>query len=260
MIKNIGLIFFLALISSCVNDNIPTESTREKDLETKSEIKEINPLILACVDSHGGDQYDSAHFEFRFRELTYRFKNEGNQITYEREGVIKGDSIHDILNNGNLTRIKNGENVELDEEEAGKYKESINSVIYFATLPHKLKDEAVITEEMANTKIYEKAYNVLKVTFKQDGGGTDFEDEYFYWINQKSNEIDYLAYNYQVNGGGVRFRKAFNKRRVGGILFQDYVNYKAEVGTAISVLPSLLEQDESEELSKIETENIKRID
>ena len=38
-------------------------------------------------------------------------------------------------------------------------------------------------------------------------------------------EIDYLAYNYVTDGGGVRFRSAINKRRVNGLLVQDYINY-----------------------------------
>ena len=38
-------------------------------------------------------------------------------------------------------------------------------------------------------------------------------------------EIDYLAYNYITDGGGVRFRSAINKRRVNGLLVQDYINY-----------------------------------
>jgi hypothetical protein len=34
-----------------------------------------------------------------------------------------------------------------------------------------------------------------------------------------------LAYNYITDGGGVRFRSAINKRRVNGLLVQDYINY-----------------------------------
>ena len=59
-----------------------------------------------------------------------------------------------------------------------------------------------------------------------------------------------------MNGGGVRFRSAYNSRNVGGIIFQDYVNYKAEMGTPLGDLPKLFEQGRLKELSKIDTENV----
>lgn len=252
----INLIFYpcIALMFACTNTPKPTEPIQLAEEQTTIV---YHQLILDAIEAHGGSHYDSAHYQFDFRGITYRFHNQENSYQYEREGVIKGDSIHDVLKNGKLKRVKNGFEVELNEEESAKYSESVNSVIYFATLPHKLKDAAVIATEMPETNIFNQSYQVLKVTFKQEGGGTDFDDEYYYWINRASKEIDYLAYNYQVNEGGVRFRTAFNKRRVEGILFQDYVNYKATVGTPLSELPGLFENNELEELSKIETKNIK---
>ena len=84
----------------------------------------------------------------------------------------------------------------------------------------------------------------LKVTFKEEGGGEDFQDEYRYWINQKNHEIDYLAYNYLTDGGGTRFRRAINKRKIVGIFFQDYVNYKPfQKFEQLDSLPSLFEQE-----------------
>ena len=71
--------------------------------------------------------------------------------------------------------------------------------------------------------------------------------------------MDYLAYNYKVNGGGVRFRSSYNRRNVGGIIFQDYINYKAEVGTPLKDLPTLYENDKLKEVSRIDTENVKLI-
>ena len=60
------------------------------------------------------------------------------------------------------------------------------------------------------------------------GGGEDFQDEYRYWIDPESGHIDYLAYNYHTDGGGTRFRKAKNRRKKEGFVFQDYINFKPE--------------------------------
>ena len=69
--------------------------------------------------------------------------------------------------------------------------------------------------------------------------------------------MDYLAYSFQVNGGGVRFREAYNPRTVGGIRFQDYVNYKHEnKDFPVQQLDQAFLNKELKELSRIELKNI----
>jgi hypothetical protein len=72
----------------------------------------------------------------------------------------------------------------------------LNSVIYFATLPYKLQDASVTKTFVEEATIKGKRYDLIKVTFGQDGG-KDFDDEYMYWIN-KDTPSDYLAYSYQL--------------------------------------------------------------
>jgi len=144
-------------------------------------------------------------------------------------------------------------------KEANAISGGLNSVIYFATLPHKLNDKAANVAYIGQKKVKNVLYEVIEVTFDKEGGGKDYDDEFYYWINNETNLIDYLAYNYQVGTGGVRFRSAYNKRNIAGITFQDYINYKAPLGTPLSELPSLYERDKLIELSRIETENITKI-
>ena len=144
----------------------------------------------------------------------------------------------------------------LSTEDAGKYGEALNSVIYFATLPHKLQDASVHKTFVEETTIKGKKYDVIQVTFGQDGGGKDFDDEFHYWINKQTHKIDYLAYNYRTNDGGVRFRSAFNTRVIDGLTFQDYINYEAPLETDLKDLPKLYEQGKLKEVSQILTENV----
>jgi hypothetical protein len=89
------------------------------------------------------------------------------------------------------------------------------------------------------------------------GGGEDFQDEYRYWIDPESGHIDYLAYNYRTDGGGTRFRKAKNRRKKEGFVFQDYTNFKPEKKfTPLDSLPFLFEMGKLIEVSQIENENI----
>lgn len=216
-------------------------------------------IIIDAVDAHGGERYFSAHFQFDFRNTRFTFENDKENFQYTRTFQKDGKEYYDRMNNLEFVRQIDGKESILDEKKIDQAKESINSVIYFATLPYKLLDKAVHKKFIGEASIKGKDYKVIKVTFDQEGGGKDYDDTYHYWINKENNVVDYLAYNYQVNKGGVRFRVAYNPRIVGGILFQDYINYKAEVGTPLIELPKLWEEGKLKELSKIETENIKAL-
>jgi hypothetical protein len=213
-------------------------------------------VLDQLIEAHGGEAYTSANYTFEFRGKTYSFVESKNVSSYELNYEKDGQSIKETLVNGNFNRWINGEQLELSADEKSRLSGGINSVIYFATLPYRLLDPAVNAQVLKEVEIEGKPYIEMRVTFDQEGGGKDHDDEYMYWINKESNQLDFLAYNYSVNKGGVRFRSAFNKRNVGGIIFQDYINYKAEVGTALEDLPQLWEQGQLKELSKILTENV----
>lgn len=213
-------------------------------------------ILTKAIKKHGGARYETAHYQFVFRGKTYTILNDSSKYTYTRTEINGTDTILDVLNNIGFTRKLNGSTLEIPDTMQVKYAESINSVIYFATLPYKLQDPAVQTIYMGETEIGLKKYHALKITFSKDNGGSDFDDEYYYWIQDKTNTIDYFAYNYQVNGGGVRFRAAYNPRIIEGIYFQDYINYKAPVGTDLDKLPNLYDLGQLEELSRIETDSV----
>lgn len=214
-------------------------------------------LLGRCLLAHGGHRYDKAAYAFDFRGNAYEFKNHGASYHYTAHKTAKdGTAYIDVLDNGTFTRTSEGDVVELTDKQRTGLSNSLNSVIYFATLPHKLTDPAVNLTHMGSTMIKGQAYEVLQVTFDQEGGGQDHDDTYHYWINKKTDLIDYLAYNYQVNGGGARFRVAYNTRVVDGIVFQDYSNYKAPFETPLNELPAMYQSGDLKLLSEIKTENV----
>ncbi|MFT4601004.1 MAG: hypothetical protein ACI857_001181 [Arenicella sp.] len=247
----------LLLLLSCGSDEIDTNE--EPIIETAVEMSKSDSLIQDAIIAHGGDLYNQAHYKFTFRDKLYTFKNDSENYTYTSEYQTDQGWQIDELINGDFNRSLDDKKVILSEQEAGNYGESLNSVVYFATLPHKLSDASVSSEHKGQTIINLQKYEVVKVTFNQDGGGEDFEDEYVYWINSKTKTMDYFAYNYQVNGGGVRFRVAYNPRTVDGVLFQDYANHSAEVDTPLEDLPALFELDSLPEISIIELVGVKSL-
>jgi hypothetical protein len=200
---------------------------------------------------------DHATVEFTFRDRAYlSMRNDGafqfTRTTQDSVGVIQ-----DKLSNEGFERMINDNAVVVPDSMAARYGESVNSVIYFAQLPYGLNAPAVEKKLLGETTIKEQPYYEVQVTFKEEGGGTDHDDVFVYWIHKEQMTVDYLAYSYQVNGGGIRFREAYNERRENGIRFVDYNNYKPEsLDIPVADLDVLFTQGKLKLLSKIETENV----
>lgn len=245
--------FGLLIIASLLFLFQACKSTKSSQAPSNSKAES---LLAETIEAHGGKLYETAHYQFEFRKKVYTFKNNGLNYKYSVSSETEGQPMLDVLTNDSFTRTINNQPEILTKEKKDVYGARLNSVIYFATLPHKLLDPAVILDYLGVKEINDQQYQVLQVTFKKDGGGEDHEDQYHYWINDNSKLIDYFAYNYKVSGGGVRFRSAYNLRKVDGIVFNDYINYKAPVGTSLAELPDLYIQNRLVKLSVIATENV----
>ena len=259
------LFSFLSLclmLTTC--DSAVTETTDAVETElapaAAPEKSPAEKILDQAITAHGGGKYDTAHYQFVFRDKTYTFHNDGGDFTYTLTQEKDGATQFDQLINGKFTREVDGKPITLTAKETASGTEALNSVVYFATLPHKLTDAAVNLGYGGTITINGSTYDALDVNFDKEGGGVDHDDNFRYWINQETHHIDYLAYDYLTNDGGVRFRSAYNPRVVDGILFQDYINYKAPLGTALADLPGMLEKGTLEKLSVIATEDVVQLD
>ncbi|HDZ14798.1 hypothetical protein LCGC14_1150270 [marine sediment metagenome] len=270
--KNIILILcaiLLVFVCSCnTGGKKNTDTSDEMGVATQkgnaqsktTTMDKADSLVTKTIAAHGGELYDTAHYEFKFRKNRYTFHNKKEGYIYSTTSQKDGNEIRDVLENGTFSRTINGKNTELSEKDITKYTEALNSVIYFATLPYKLQDAAVNKSFEGRTTIKNQEYDILLVSFDEAGGGTDHDDTFMYWLNSKTGTIDYLAYSYATNDGGVRFRSAYDPRTIAGIRFQNYINYEAPLGTPLKKLPELYEMDELKELSRIETVDVVALD
>lgn len=239
--KNVILISVLAVLTTACNSNLTDPQ------------KIIDKAIVAA----GGDKYLNSTIEFDFRDRHYIAKRQGGIFSYERITRDSVKTIHDFLTNDGFRREINGTAVDVADSMKTRYSASVNSVVYFALLPYALNDASVQKKFLGTTNIENKEQYVVEITFGQKGGGEDHEDVFIYWINKKNFAIDYMAYSYAENDGtGYRFRKAYHPRKINGLLFLDYINFKPKGEIKITDFEELFNKGELEELSKIELLNI----
>ena len=237
------LLFLSLLLFSC---------KEEKDLS------EADKIIAEAIERAGGEKYDQAEIEFKFRDKVYSSSRKDGEFEFTRTFSDSLGEVKDVLNNRGFGRQREGQEVKLSDSLSGLYSESVNSVHYFVQLPYGLQDEAVKASLVGEDSIRGKSYYEIEVTFAQEGGGKDHEDVYMYWIEKEDFTVDYLAYRFFVNEGGIRFRVAENPRLVEGIRFVDYVNYKTnDLSTPLQKLDDLYVKDELIKVSDIRNEILK---
>ncbi|WP_027126718.1 DUF6503 family protein [Gelidibacter mesophilus] len=230
---------------------------KEKEQQT-IDTASAEAIIQKSIEVAGGRLFDHSNISFDFRDIHYRALRDHGKFQLERHFKDSISEIRDVLSNSGFERYRNGEKVHLVDSIVSLYSASVNSVHYFAVLPYGLDGKAVHKEYLGTTEIKGNEYHKIKVTFSEDGGGEDYEDEFIYWISRGRLTVDYLAYSYkEIDGQGFRFREAFNVREVNGLRFADYNNYKPTTSNIDFVnIDALFIADKLQLLSRIELKNI----
>ncbi|MCH8534448.1 MAG: deoxyribose-phosphate aldolase [Flavobacteriaceae bacterium] len=214
-------------------------------------------IIDQAVFKSGTFHFANAKVKFDFRDITYTSLGECGEFKLKREFTKDSAIIEDVFDQKKFQRKVNQQKVSVSDSLANLYAESINSVLYFVQLPYRLKDPAVQKKLIGKENINGNEYHKIKVSFQEEGGGQDFEDIYMYWIHTETFDVDYLAYSFLVNGGGIRFREAYNPRKVNNIKFVDYRNYDVKnKNIKLEDLAKLFQNKELKLISSIENSNI----
>lgn len=229
--------FLLILLAACQNPDDPQH------------------IINQAIETHGGRRYENCLITFAFRQYNVRLEHRSGQFRYERAYADSaGRAIREVLSNEGLRREIDGKPQQLSEKEYNRYLEGVNSIAYFVLLPYKLNDPAAIKTFIGKTELEGQPYHKIRVSFRKEGGGKDYQDVFCYWIHRNRHTMDYLAYSQ----GGPRFRKVVRVQEVGGIRFQDYLNYQGDKNdtTAVTEYDRKFSRDEFSLLSRIEQRNI----
>lgn len=218
---------------------------------------EAQRIVNRSIDAHGGDRFLHSKIEFDFRNRHYTAHRDRGLFTYIREFTDTTGQVKDILNNEGFTRLVNEEEVNITDERKQAFTNSVNGVIYFAMLPFRLNDPSVRKHFDGETVIKDKGYFIIRVTFEGDNHDEDHEDIFLFWINKENYRLDYFAYSYTSEGGGIRFREATGTHEVNGIILQDYNNYAPETkDVRLEDMEDLFKNNSLQKLSVINLENV----
>ena len=194
-------------------------------------------VIERAIAFHGGRLY--AHSEIRLRTCSKSgcsrviARVDGGKFDYSVSGTSQGSALEVRATNDQVEVQRDGVAVAVAPEKQQVYRDWAMAKVYFSFLPYRLDDPGVFKQDLGLVTWGDRQLHKVKVTFEA-GSSTDASDEYMYWLDPDTAQVELFAYSYDNNGGGLRFRRAVNDRRVGGILFFDQENLGVE-GPDLSV-------------------------
>ena len=100
-------------------------------------------IIDNTIQLSGGDLYQTASVEFDFRDIIYKGTETKGDYKYARRFKSDQGEVYDVMTKDFFQRSIDNSRIELEDSMIEKYRNSINSVLYFVRLPYGLNDEAV---------------------------------------------------------------------------------------------------------------------
>ena len=186
-------------------------------------------VVTASIERHGGEAFDRVHLTWDFRGVPFEVIRYEGSFRYQRtvEDELGAPVVEVMQNEGSWIEV-NGERRAVDPGSRSRLETAVNSVVYFGYLPFRLDDPPVRAVDLGTGELAGEPYRKIEITFEQEGGGGDWEDRFIYWFHEVDETLDYLAYREAADVETTRFRRAVNRREIGGVLVQDYENYTGD--------------------------------
>ncbi|MFP3941178.1 MAG: DUF6503 family protein [Thermoanaerobaculia bacterium] len=199
--------------------------------EGDGEDREVLPIVVQAIEHHGGDLYESTESSFEIASASGAFRVEVRRDGGLYRHVVEGETPDGLrrvtVTNDSVEVTVDGEPVRVQEDREQGWRNHVDARVWFPFLPYGLAGDGVYLHDrgLVEWPVEEGAgareLREVKVTF-QPGSSSGAEDEYLFWFDLETGRMEQFAYSF---AGGLRFRQAFDFRRVGGILFADNENY-----------------------------------
>ena len=196
------------------------------------------PIVDRAIAHHGGSLFAASRVTYDVCSKSgcssVSVEMNGGSFEYDVTAAVGATERRVRSRNSSVELWESGEVVPVPTSERGQQlRDWAMQRVYFNFLPFRLNDPSVFKEDLGTEVWQGRPLRKVKVTFEPDSS-TDASDEYLYWFDPETARLEQFAYSYDVNGGGLRFRKLFNYRRVNEMLFYDQQNWGTE-GSDLSV-------------------------
>ncbi|HUF78087.1 MAG TPA: DUF6503 family protein [Thermoanaerobaculia bacterium] len=219
------------------------------------------PIVVQAIEHHGGELFKATESAFEIVSKSGAFRVEVRRDGGLYRHAVEADTREgrrrvEVTNDEVRLRV-GGEPRPVPAEEERRWRDHVAARVWFPFLPYGLLGDGVHLHDQGleewPAEGGPRRLHKVKVTF-EPGSSSDADDEYLFWFDPETGRLEQLAYSFD---GGLRFRRAKDFRRVGGLLFADHENLgiDQEGRRVDEVTPELVEK-EMKPISVIELRDI----
>lgn len=194
-------------------------------------------IVDRSIEYHGGDLYRQSDVRLKMCSKSgcsdLRARIDGGLYELEAIGRTSDGERHVRITNGSVEGWRDGAPMAVEPDREQVLRDWVMSRVYFVFLPFRLGDPSVFQHDLGLERWDGRPLHKVKVAFAP-GSSTHAADEYLHWFDPRSGRLEQFAYSYTTGGGGLRFRRTLNHRRIGGIGFFDQENWGVD-GPGLSV-------------------------
>ncbi len=214
-------------------------------------------VVNEAIERHGGMRYDSLEMSFDMGDGRFILDKKGATFMYSRQFKDSlGQPVADFMDNDGFIRLVDGVSVGLSDDFRGELSRALEGTIFFILLPHGLNNRNARKEYIGHQNLKGEMYHVIKVGFSEGNSTEPYNATFLFWINMADQYVDYIAYEL-LDLDKLRFREAYNRREVNGLIIQDYYNYKpTDKEVTLHTLKDRYEKGKLELHSEINHKNI----
>ena len=196
---------------------------------TSSSEPTLPPIVAQAVEFHGGATYDASRMTMTISSLSGSFQIETERENGRFEHVVTGTTRDGVerrvrLTNDVVEEWHDGEPVELDQEMQRRARAYVDARVFFPLLPYTLVGNDIHFEDLGLEEWDGRSLHRVAVSFTP-GTSNDADDGYTFWFDPDTGRMEQFGYDFN---GGLRFRKAVEFERVGGVVFSTQDNYAVD--------------------------------
>lgn len=224
-----------------------------------SERPEGEALLRQARKAHGADRLEHATVEFALDGARFRVERDGERFAYARTWADRSGLVfRDVLTAEGLERTIDGRAVGLGEAARREAATALRAAVYLALLPFSLDGAAEEALVLTPDTLSGQAYERVALPLDRAAPGLDERGRLVLWIHPERHTVDYLAYRYAADGGGARFRAAYEPRTVEGVRFANHYEFSGDLlEVPVEGLGQFYERGELNFLGRVELDSVR---
>src|SRR5690625_2791700 len=217
-------------------------------------------IIRALEEKSGREHRETASVLYSYNNQNYRIERNCGWFEFKQDLSESGsDEVLKIDNMEDIQLINERPRRDLADTTKLCLIKNLKKKLFFLELPFGLNSPTVQKEFLKTQEIKGKSLAELKVELIEDNYDQAYLVESVFWVDEKADEIIYLAVKYGEDRKSVEFLKPINKRMIKGMQFQDYEVYRPRKNKdyALVELAKAFEKDKLKKVKNIEYKNIR---